>query len=72
MKELINVFKIIWKFLTTDPKERTDEEWNDIFIVGEALRRTRKMSERRRKSRSICGIGRMYSTNRMRSKRRYR
>lgn len=53
MKELAYVFKTIWKFLTTEPKERTDEEWNDIFIVGEALRRTRIMSERRRMSRSM-------------------
>lgn len=63
MKELIYVFKTIWRFLTTDPKERTEKEWNDIFIVGEALKQTREMSERRnrrRKSRS------MYS------KRRYR
>ena len=33
MKELIYVFKTVWRFLTTDPKERTYEEWEDIFIV---------------------------------------
>lgn len=55
MKELIYVFKTIWSFLTTEPAERTDEEWEDIFVVGEALKRTRKMSERRRKNRNICG-----------------
>lgn len=69
MKELIYVFKTIWKFLTTDPKERTDEEWEDIFIAGEALKRTHEMNERRnrrRKSRS------MYRPYRMCSKRRYR
>jgi len=65
MKELIYAFKTIWKFLTTDPKERTDEEWEDIFIVGEALRQTRELHDRR-KRRSICGTGRL------RSKRRYR
>lgn len=66
MKELVYVFKTIWNFLTTEPQDRTDEEWNDIFIVGEALRQTRKLSDRKRKRRSICGTGRVHS------KRRYR
>lgn len=61
MKELIYIFKTIWKFLTTDPKERTEEEWEDIFVVGEALKRTQEMSERRNR-----GSGSMYR------KRRYR
>lgn len=72
MKELVYVFKTIWKFLTTEPKERTDEEWNDIFIVGEALKRTHEMSERRARRRKSYGMGRMYSTKRMCGKRRYR
>lgn len=66
MKELIYVLKTIWKFLTTNPKERADEEWEDIFIVGEALKRTHEMSERRKNNRS------MYGTKRMYRKRRYR
>ncbi len=61
MKELVYIFKSIWKFLTTDPKERTDEEWEDIFIVGEAIRQTRELSDRRRKRRRIYGVGRMYN-----------
>ena len=68
MKELTYVFKTIWKFLTADPKERTDEEWEDIFIVGEALKRTHEMSDRRRKSRSMYRP-RMYS--RYSKRRRY-
>lgn len=54
----IYIFKVIWKFLTTEPKERTDEEWEEAFIVGEALMRTHEMSERRRRNRSMyefCG-----------------
>ncbi len=66
MKELIYVLKTIWKFLTTDPKERADEEWEDIFIVGEALRRTRKMSEHRKNNRSIYGTKRIYKKRRHR------
>ena len=69
MKELIYVFKTVWRFLTTDPKERTDEEWEDIFIVGEALKQTREMSERRNKRRKSRNMYRPYSMN---SKRRYR
>lgn len=69
MKELTYVFKTIWKFLTTDPKERTDEEWEDIFIVGEALKQTREMSERRNKRKKSRSMYRPYS---MHSKRRYR
>lgn len=69
MKELTYVFKTIWKFLTTDPKERTDEEWEDIFIVGEALKRTREMSDRRSRRRKSRSMYRPYSMYR---KRRYR
>lgn len=69
MKELIYVFKTIWKFLTTDPKERTDEEWEDIFIVAEALKRTHEMSDRRNRRRKNRSMYRPYS---MYSKRRYR
>lgn len=68
MKELIYVFKTIWRFLTTDPKERTDEEWNDIFIVGEALKQTREMSERRNKRKSRS----MYKSYSRYNKRRYK
>lgn len=66
MKELIYVFNTIWKFLTSDPKERTEKEWDDIFIVAEALKQTRKMNERRRKNKSMYRPWGMYS------KRRYR
>lgn len=66
MKELIYVLKTICKFLTTEPKERTDEEWEDIFIVGEALKRTRKMSERRKNNRSMYGTKRIYQKRRNR------
>lgn len=69
MKELIYVFKTVWRFLTTDPKERTDEEWEDIFIVGEALKRTHEMSDRRKKMRKSRSMYRPYSMYR---KRRYR
>lgn len=64
MKELIYVFKTIWKFLTTEPKDRTDGEWKDIFIVGESLRRTRELTDRRRKHKSIYEIGRKCSKRR--------
>lgn len=50
----IHIFKVVWKFLTTEPKERTDEEWEEAFIVGEAIRRARKSSMRRKKSGCIC------------------
>lgn len=66
MKELIYVIKTVWMFLTKEPKERTDEEWNDILIVGEALKRTREMSERsrRRKNRSMYRTGMTYRKRR--------
>lgn len=57
----IRIFKVMWRFLATEPKERTDEEWEEAFIIGEALRQTHKMSERRRNNRSMYGIGRIYS-----------
>ena len=60
----IRIFKILWKFITTEPKDMKDEEWEEALIVGEALRRTRKMSEHRRNNRSMYGIGRMYSKRR--------
>lgn len=60
----IHIFKVMWKFITTEPKDRTEEEWEEALIVGEALKWTQKMSERRRKNRSLYGMRRMYSTKR--------
>lgn len=64
LKELAYVFKTIWKFLTKDPKEMTDQDWKDVFIIGEAIRQTRKMSDRRRNNRSMYGMRRIYSNKR--------
>lgn len=66
MKELVYVFKTMLKFLITDPKERTDQEREDIFIVGEAIRQTKELSDRRRKRKRIYGTGRMRSKIRCR------
>lgn len=60
----IRIFKVMWKFITTEPKDMTEEEWEEAFIVGEALKQTRKMSERRRKNRSMYGFGGRYRVRR--------
>lgn len=39
MRELIKLFKLMWKFVTEEPKERTDEEWEQYFAVAEVLKR---------------------------------
>ncbi len=69
MKTLIYVFKKMWKFITQEPKERTDEEWEEYFAIAESLRRSRELSERRnRKYRGNPYI----STYRNKGKRKYR
>lgn len=39
MKKLINLFKLMWKFVIEEPRERTDEEWEKYFAVAEVLKR---------------------------------
>lgn len=69
MRKLIKIFKDMWKFITQEPKERTDEEWEQFFAVAEALKRNREMRERRnRKYRAKSPYTAMY---RRRTKRRY-
>lgn len=47
MRKLIKIFKDMWKFITQEPKERTDEEWEQFFAVEEVLKRNKEMRERR-------------------------
>ena len=69
MRKIIKIFKDMWRFITQEPKERTDEEWEEYFAIAESLRRSRELSERRnRKYRGIPYI----STYRNKDKRRYR
>ena len=69
MKKLIKIFKDMWKFITQEPKERTDEEWEEYFSVAEVLKRNRELNERRnRKYRMKSPYTAMY---RRKTKRRY-
>lgn len=69
MRKIIKIFKDMWKFITQEPKERTDEEWEEYFAIAESLRRSRELSERRnRKYRGSPYI----SAYRNKGKRKYR
>jgi hypothetical protein len=69
LRKIIKIFKDMWKFITQEPKERTDEEWEEYFAIAESLRRSRELSERRNRK----YMGRPYiSTYRNKDKRRYR
>lgn len=69
MRKIIKIFKDMRRFITQEPKERTDEEWEEYFAIAESLRRSRELSERRnRKYRGNPYI----STYRNKGKRRYR
>lgn len=69
MRKIIKIFKDMWKFVTQEPRERTDEEWEEYFAIAESLRRSRELSERRnRKYRGNQYI----STYRNKGKRKYR
>lgn len=69
MKKLIKIFKDMWKFITQEPKERTDEEWEEYFSVAEVLKRNRELNERRnRKYRMKSPYTAMY---RRKTNRRY-
>lgn len=63
---MIYIIKTIWKFLTQDPKERTDEEREDIFIVARAMKETRENAERRKRGRRSIYAGRGIYSNKMR------
>jgi hypothetical protein len=69
LRKIIKIFKDIWRFITQEPKERTDEEWEEYFAVAESLRRSRELSKRRnRKYRGNPYI----SAYRNKGKRKYR
>lgn len=69
MRKIIKIFKDMWKFITQEPKERTDEEWEEYFAIAEALKRNRELNERRnRKYRAKSPYTAMC---RRRTKRRY-
>lgn len=69
MKTLIYVFKKMWKFITQDPKDRTDEEWEEYFAIAKSLKRSRELSERRNRIYMRSPYTSMYKS---RNKRRYR
>lgn len=59
----------MWKFITQEPKERTEEEWEEYFAIAEALKRNGELNERiTRKYRAKSPYTTMY---RRRTKRRY-
>lgn len=69
MRKIIKIFKDMWRFVTQEPRERTDEEWEEYFAIAESLRRSRELRERRnRKYKGSPYI----STYRNKGKRRYR
>lgn len=69
MRKIIKIFKDMRKFIAQEPKERTDEEWEEYFAVAELLRRSGELSERiNRKYRGNPYI----SAYRNKGKRKYR
>ena len=46
MRELIKLFKMMWKFVTEEPAERTDEEWEQYFAIAKTLRYHHKNARR--------------------------
>lgn len=51
------ILKVIFNFIMQDPKERTEEEWEELFLVSEAIKQTRERSERRRRHRGLYSYG---------------
>lgn len=49
LRKIIKIFKDMWSFITQEPKERTDEEWEEYFAIAESLGRSRELSERRKR-----------------------
>lgn len=53
MNKLINAIRNMWNFIKEEPKERTDEEWEEYFALLEALKRNREINKKRNRKNRI-------------------